>query len=69
MKKEMDRVFRDEQTGFRQERSCIRVIIEQTTEWQTSSYLTFIDFEKAFDSIDHQILWSILRHYGIPKKS
>ena len=32
----------------------------QTIEWQTSIYLTFIDFEKAFESIDHLILWSIL---------
>ena len=70
----MDRVLRDEQTGFRQERSCtdqiatFRIIIEQTIEWQTSLYLTFIEFEKAFDSINHQILWSILRQYGIPEK-
>ena len=74
MRKEVDRVLRDEQAGFRQERSCtdqiatLRIIIEQTIEWQTSLYLTFIDFEKAFDSIDHQILWSILRHYDIPEK-
>ena len=46
MKKEVDRVLRDEQTGFRQERSCteqiatFRIIIEQTIEWQASLYLT-----------------------------
>ena len=74
MKKEVDRVLRDERAGFRQERSCpdqiatLRIIMEQTIEWQTSFYLTFIDFEKAFNSIDHQILWSIVRHYGIPEK-
>ena len=34
-------------------------------ERQTSLYL-FIDFEKAFDSIDNQVLWNILRHYSIP---
>ena len=74
MKTEVDKVLRDEQAGFRQERSCtdqiatLRIIIEQTIEWQTSLYLTFIDFEKAFDSIDHHVLWNILRHYGIPEK-
>lgn len=66
--------MRDEQAGFRQERSCVdqiatlRIIVEQTIEWQTSLYMNFIDFEKAFDSIDHQVLWKILRHYGIPQK-
>ena len=74
MKKEVDKVLRDEQAGFRQERSCtdqiatLRIIIEQTIEWQTPLHLTFIDFEKAFDSIDHHVLWSILRYYGIPEK-
>ncbi len=70
MKNEVDKVLRDEQAWFRQERSCtdqiatFRIILEQTIEWQTSPYLTFIDFEKAFDSIDYQVLWDILRHYG-----
>jgi len=45
-----------------------RIIIEQTIEWQSSLYLNFIDFQKAFDSIDHQVLWNILGHYGIPPK-
>ena len=30
--------------------------------------MNFIDFEMAFDSIDHQVLWKILKHYGIPQK-
>ena len=30
--------------------------------------MNFIDFEKAFDSIDHQVVWEILKHYGIPQK-
>ena len=31
-------------------------------------YITFFDFMKAFDSIDREMMFSILRHYGIPKK-
>ena len=29
---------------------------------------TFIDFSKAFDSIDRSTMWKILRHYGVPRK-
>ncbi|VDP43071.1 unnamed protein product [Schistosoma margrebowiei] len=31
-------------------------------------YINFIDYEKAFDSVDRRILWKLLRHYGIPEK-
>ena len=63
--------LRDEQAGFRWERSCfdqittLRIIIEQSLEWNTGLYMVFLDFEKAFDSIDREMLWKILRHYGI----
>ena len=47
---------------------CI-IIIDQPIECLTSLYLNFVDFEKAFDSIDHQVLWALLRHYyGLPEK-
>ena len=42
--------------------------MEQTLEWNTGLYMVFMDFEKAFDSIDQEVLWKILRHYGIPEK-
>ena len=54
--------LREEQAGFRNGRSCadqiatLGIIIEQSIESQTSLYLNFVDFEKAFDSIDHQVL-------------
>ena len=35
---------------------------------QTSLYVCFVDFEKAFDSVDRQSIWKILRHYGVPEK-
>ena len=31
-------------------------------------YINFIDFEKAFDSVDKETLWKLLRHYGVPEK-
>ena len=30
--------------------------------------MVFVDFEKAFDSIDQELLWKNLRHYGVPEK-
>ena len=66
--------IKTEQAGFRQEHSCVdqiatlRIIVEQTIEWQTSLCMNFIDFEKAFDSIDRLVLWKIRKHYGIPQK-
>ena len=42
--------------------------MEQTIEWSSPLYLLFVDFEKAFDSVDREAMWRILRHYGIPDK-
>ena len=35
---------------------------------QTPLFINFVDFQRAFDSIDHEVLWNILRHYGLPEK-
>ena len=62
------------QAGFRKERSCtdqivtLRIILEQSAEWNTPLYINFVDFEKAFDSLDRDSLWKLLRHYGVPDK-
>ena len=42
--------------------------MEQTIEWQSPLYVCFVDFEKAFDSIDRQAIWNILANYGVPQK-
>ena len=48
----------DEQAEFRRERSCtdhiaiVRIILEQLLEWNSPVYTTFVDFKKAFDSVD-----------------
>ena len=65
---------RQEQAGFRRSKGCmdqifsLRNIIEQSTEWNAPLCIGFIDFNKAFDSIHHETLWKILRHYGLPQK-
>ncbi|GFR64368.1 reverse transcriptase SR3-right [Elysia marginata] len=68
LKEAVDPLLRDQQAGFRKNRSCadqiasLRIIVEQ------SLYINFIDYEKAFDSVDRETLWKLLKHYGIPKK-
>ena len=37
-------------------------------EFDSSLYINFVDYEKAFDSLDRDTLWKLLRHYGIPEK-
>ena len=37
-------------------------------EWQATLYITFVDFEKAFDSVHRESLWKIMESYGIPCK-
>ena len=70
----LDGRLRDEQAGFRKESSCcdqiatLGIIVEETLEWNTGLYMVFVDFEKAFDFIDREVLWKILRHYGVPEK-
>ena len=74
VKDAVDPQLRDQQAGFRKKRSCadqiasLRIIIEQSLEWNTPFYINFIDYEKAHDSVDGQSLWKLLRHYGVPVK-
>jgi hypothetical protein len=37
-------------------------------EVQTPLYLLFVDFERAFDTLDQNHMWSVLENYGIPTK-
>ena len=41
-------------------------IIEKAREFQKSIYFCFIDYTKAFDCMDHNILWKILKEMEIP---
>ena len=74
IKAAVDEKLREEQAGFRKNRSTIdqiatlRIIVEQSIEWKSSLVVNFVDYEKAFDSLDRTTLWKIMRHYGIPGK-
>ena len=60
------------QAGFRKGRGTrdqianIRRIIEKGREFQKNIYFCFIDYDKAFDCLDHDKLWKILKEIGIP---
>ena len=41
-------------------------IIEKAREFQKNIYFCFIDYAKAFDCVDHNKLWKILKKVGIP---
>ena len=42
-------------------------IMEKTREFQKNIYFCFIDYTKAFDCLDHNKLWKIVREMGIPE--
>ena len=62
----------DVQAGFRKSRGTrdqianIRWIIEKAKEFQKNIYFCFVDYAKAFDCVDHNKLWKILKEMGIP---
>ena len=61
----------DVQPGFRKGRgtrdqiSNIRWIMEKAREFQKNIYFCFIDYAKAFDYVDHNKLWNILKEMGL----
>ena len=40
--------------------------IEKAREFQKNIYFCFIDYNEAFDCVDHNKLWEILKEMGIP---
>ena len=66
----VNRELPDVQAGFRKGRGNIKLptcwIIKKAREFQKNIYFFFIDYAKAFDSVDHDKLWKILQEMGIP---
>ena len=52
--------------GMRDQNANIYRIMEKAREFQKNIYFCFIDYAKAFDCVDHNKLWKILREMGIP---
>ena len=68
----VNRELPDVQAGFRKGRgprdqiANIRWIMEKAREFQKNIYFCFIDYAKAFDCVDHNKLWKILKEMGVP---
>ena len=68
----VNRELPDVQAGFRKGRgprdqiANIHWIIEKEREFQKNIYFCFIDYAKAFDCVDHNKLWEILKEMEIP---
>ena len=68
----MNHELPDVQAGFRKGRGTrdqianILWIIKKTREFQENIYFWFIDYAKAFDCVDHNKLWKILKEMEIP---
>ena len=64
--------LKDVQAGFRKGKGTrdqivnICWIMEKAREFQKNIYFCFIDYAKAFDCMDHNKLWNILKEMGIP---
>ena len=52
--------------GTRDQIANIGWIIKKAREFQKNIYFCFIDYAKAFDCVDHNKLWKILKEMGIP---
>ena len=67
----MNHELPDVQAGFRKGRGTsdqiakIHWIIKKAREFQKNIYFCFIDYAKAFDCVDHDKLWKILKEMGI----
>ena len=68
----MNHELPDVQAGFRKGRRTrdqianIYWIMEKAREFQKNIYFCFIDYAKAFDCVDHNKRWTILKEMGIP---
>ena len=72
LQQSVNRELPDVQAGFRKvggtrdQIANICWIIEKAREFQKNIYFCFIDYAKAFDCVDHNQLWKILKEMGIP---
>ena len=68
---EVHDIYADEQNGFRKLRSCLdhlfvlNTILRNRKQQRLDTYCCFVDFAKAFDSVNYDALWHKLLAYGV----
>ena len=71
LKSQMEMHLSEEQAGFRKDRNTtqqiliLRLLAEKAKRKGCNIINCFIDFQKAFDSIKHDVIWATLRSYGV----
>ena len=58
---EMEEKMIEEQAGFRAGSSTLYAMVQKYLLKHTKLYVAFVDFKKAFDSVNRNALWSVLR--------
>ena len=57
-----------EKTGTVQQILTLRLLVEKARRKGRKIYSCFIDFQKAFDNINQQVAWEVLKSYGVNHK-
>ncbi|CAF1527450.1 unnamed protein product [Adineta ricciae] len=74
LKTQLDPYLSEEQAGFRKDRNTVqqiltlRLLAEKAKRQGKKVFNCFIDFQKAFDTIKHKIIWATLKSYGVETK-
>lgn len=69
----MENIILEPQNGFRKGRSCsdciftINQIFEKHREYNIPTFILFVDLEKAFDKVNRNKLWNIMKQKGVPQ--
>ena len=67
-------ILPDEQCGFRPERSTVDILFvvrrlqELARRRRIPLYMCFVDLQKAYDSVDRELLWKVLARAGVPEE-
>ena len=66
MKEAVDTSSKTSKASFRRNKSCadqiasLSIIMEQSLEWNSSLYISFIDYKKAFNSVERETMQKLL---------
>lgn len=72
---QLDPQLGEYQAGFRRARSCVeqilnlKLLIKHQKQRAKNLFVTFVDFKKAYDSIDRETLFNVLEEFGADEKS